>query len=130
MRISDDDRQRAVDELRAHLVDGRIDLDAFTARVEEVLAAETLADVDRARRDLPHLRIQLPPGRPRPVLAPGRPAGRPGAAWRARLVLALAALLVVSGVVVALVAQAVWVVLLVVGWAIGLLQGRASAGRR
>ena len=137
MRISDDDRQRALDELTEHLRDGRLGMDDYAERVTEVYGAETLADVDRARRDLPWMRVALPSGadpRTQRALGSGAHHGASGRAspraWRSRLVLALTALLVVAGVVVAVTAQVVWVVVLVAGWLIGLLQGRASARRR
>jgi hypothetical protein len=64
MRISDTDRTRAVEELRRHCSAGRIDLDGFAERVAEAMAAETLADLDHALRDLPTVRIAEPSGGP------------------------------------------------------------------
>lgn len=132
MRISDADRQRVVDELGRHFSSGRLDMDDYAARVEEVHAAETLADLDHARRDLPFMRIGDPAGGRR-ALGPGRAAtgSRAGAArWRARAVVLLTLLLVVVGVVVAFTVQILGIVVLAAGWAIGILQGRASHSRR
>ena len=128
MRISDHERQRAVDELTQHLSAGRIGMDDYVDRIGEVYEAQTLADIDHARRDLPWMRVALPPGSG--TGGADRRAPAPQAQWRARLLLALTALLVVVGVVVALTAQAVWVALLFAGWLIGVAQGRASARRR
>jgi hypothetical protein len=131
MRISDDERQRAVDELARHLAAGRIDVYVYAERVEEVFAAETLADIDRARRDLPYMRIALPAGA---TDGEGLPARRRvvggGGGWPPRLTLLVAAILVIVGVVVALTAQVAWVALLIGGWVLGVIQGRAARHRR
>lgn len=140
MRISDADRQRVVEELGEHLSAGRLDLDAYSTRLDEVLAAETLADLDHARRDLPFMRPKAAAGRR--LVGPGaRPAtglvsgsraavGATPGRWWARLVLVLTVLLVVAGVVLAFVFQVVWLGLIAVGWLVGIAQGRALRSRR
>jgi len=60
MRISDNDRQRAIDELRRHCAAGRIDVDEYARRVEAVLDASTLEELDAVRADLPLIRIADP----------------------------------------------------------------------
>jgi DUF1707 SHOCT-like domain len=51
--VADDDRERAIDELRVHLLDGRLTGDEFEARVELAQKARTRADLDAAGVDLP-----------------------------------------------------------------------------
>ena len=129
MRISDADRRRAVEELAQHLAAGRLDLDGYSERVEEVLAAQTLADVDHARRDLPFLRVLERSG-----VTGNLAAGR----WQVPfpslrqpvLVVALALVLVGAIVVIALTAPAALIALLLLGWVIGMVQGRAIRSRR
>lgn len=53
VRVSDADRERVVEQLRAHHADGRIALDEFTERVEEAYRARTVADLQHALRELP-----------------------------------------------------------------------------
>lgn len=128
MRISDADRSRVVDELRRHAGAGRLDLDAYAARVAEAMEAETLADLDHALRDLPTLRIADPDPDP-PLLAPGGRAGGWAQLW-ARLVVLLSVLVVVAGVGLMVLAHWVWAGVLVAGWLVGVLQGRVRLGRR
>jgi hypothetical protein len=142
MRISDADRSRAVDELRRHSVAGRLDIDAYAARLAEAMEAETLADLDHALRDLPTMRIADPASDP-PLFARGR-AGRagtgpgPGPAggssrwprWWARLVVLLSMLVLVVGIGFGILAHWVWAGVLIAGWLAGVLQGRVRLGRR
>jgi hypothetical protein len=51
--VPDIERDRAVAALRAHCGEGRLTLDEFAERVEVVLAAAHLSDLDRALVDLP-----------------------------------------------------------------------------
>ncbi|HET6874234.1 MAG TPA: DUF1707 domain-containing protein [Acidimicrobiales bacterium] len=76
--MTDAERQRLADGLRQHLVEGRLSLEEFEARVGIVLEAEHREDADRAFADLPPL---APGGRKR-----GRRHGEaaaPEAHWRA-----------------------------------------------
>ena len=130
MRTSDAERQRVIDELRRHLADGRIDVDDYGARLEEALAATSLTELDHARRDLPFLRIAVPgDDGPRPVEARMRALLAPGR-LRATIVVLLTAAVVAIGVVLALVAQWIWILLLVVGYVAGVVQGRVFRSRR
>jgi hypothetical protein len=145
MRISDADRSRAVDELRRHSAAGRLDLDDFAERVAEAMAAETLADLDHALRDLPTFRIADPAADP-PLFAPGSGrsgrsgiggAGPPraGASRRrhvlqARFVVLLSMLVVAVGVGLVVLAHWILALVLVAGWLVGVLQGRIRVGRR
>ncbi len=92
-RVGDAERERTSTELRAQYTAGRLDVDEFSARLDEVWAATTVGDLRHAMRDLPLPRpIPAPPpewrrGRRRPrfvaiavvfallwlVTAPGRP---------------------------------------------------------
>jgi hypothetical protein len=53
LRIADSDRERAIAQLSKHAGDGRLTLEEFEARVEEVYAAKTNVDLRPAFRDLP-----------------------------------------------------------------------------
>ena len=54
-RISDAERERAVEVLGAHMVSGRLTPDELAERSEAVLAATTPRELDAALRDLPPL---------------------------------------------------------------------------
>jgi Domain of unknown function (DUF1707) len=146
MRVSDAERQRVIDELRRHCGAGRLDVDEYAARIERALAATTLVELDELLTDLPMVRIADPVGARR-VLGPGRAAGNEGSdayegggyaakgrALSRRMATTTVALLtvivVVSVVVTALMAQWVAVALLLVGWLIGMVQGRMGSTRR
>ena len=53
LRASDADRERVVEELRAHAGDGRLDLEELEERTSAALAAKTLADLQAVKADLP-----------------------------------------------------------------------------
>jgi hypothetical protein len=53
MRVSDDDRERAVLALREHLLVGRLTLDEFSGRVEAALRAQATGELARVQEDLP-----------------------------------------------------------------------------
>jgi hypothetical protein len=52
-RVSDADRQRTIDTLRAHTADGRLTLDEFEARVGEAWRATTHGELRTVLRELP-----------------------------------------------------------------------------
>ena len=62
-RASDGDRERAVDELRAHAAEGRLTVEELEERVQRALAARTLGELRGQTRDLPD---RAPPAPPRP----------------------------------------------------------------
>jgi uncharacterized protein DUF1707 len=66
-RVSDDDRERAVLELREHLVQGRLTLEEFSERVELAYRARSTGDLEAASSALPAARTA--PTRRRPVRA-------------------------------------------------------------
>jgi hypothetical protein len=58
-RVSDRDRERAVQALREHLVEGRLTLDEFTRRVEAALRAATAGELSTTAEELP---VRAPSG--------------------------------------------------------------------
>jgi hypothetical protein len=52
-RASHEDRLRVVADLERHTVDGRLSLEEFTSRVDQVYRATTHADLTRITGDLP-----------------------------------------------------------------------------
>jgi hypothetical protein len=53
LRASDADRNQAIAELREHTAAGRLTLEEFSERVDRVVAATTLSELDETRSDLP-----------------------------------------------------------------------------
>jgi Domain of unknown function (DUF1707) len=147
MRVSDAERQRAIDELRRHCGAGRIDMDEYSVRLERALTATTLADLDALLADLPIVRIDDPSGT-RPSAGSSSAGGSAAVASLDRLgsdssdggnyaargralskrlgttaVVVLTVLMVLAAVVLALAASWVWAAVLLVGWFVGILQG-------
>lgn len=142
MRVSDSERQRAIDELRRHCAAGRIDVDEYAARIERALMATTLQELDVLRADLPMIRIADPAAETGHVWArvhepatPESPGGG-GRSWAlgqalsASLIVALSAVVVVAALVIALVAGWTWAVVLIAGWLVGVAQGRLGRWSR
>jgi hypothetical protein len=148
MRASDEDRQRTIDELRRHCAAGRIDVDEYAARIERALSAATLAELDQIRADLPMLRIAEPGGhgvwagatkapvpRLRRLAAPDTEdevRRRPRADERlaAAAVAAVTVVVLLAAVLIGLVAEWTWALVLLAGWAAGMIQGRLGRPRR
>jgi len=143
MRVSDEERQRTIDELRRHCAAGRLDVDEYADRIEQALSATSLEDLDRARGDLPMLRIADPAG----SIGPGHSTGDRGGPWSAasggldksgslsgRLaataVVLMTVIVVLAAVVLATVTHWVWAALLIAGWLLGLTQAHVAARRR
>ncbi len=57
VRISDSERNRAVEFLRHHCTEGRLTLDEFSDRVGVVFAATMSADIEAVTHDLPALEV-------------------------------------------------------------------------
>src|ERR1700730_11750058 len=53
LRVADADRERLTDELREHMVAGRLTPEEFEDRLEQAYKATTRADLDALRVDLP-----------------------------------------------------------------------------
>jgi Domain of unknown function (DUF1707) len=60
MRASDQDRDEAVLALREHHAQGRIDIEEFTARMEQAQTATFIDEFDPLFEDLPARRAKLP----------------------------------------------------------------------
>lgn len=69
LRIGDHEREEASVELRAHFAAGRLDVDEFSSRLDEVYRATVAADIDRVMRDLPRTGLATPPAGARPQWA-------------------------------------------------------------
>jgi hypothetical protein len=83
LRVSDADRERFVEALRQHHVDGRLTAEELAERTEGAYAARTFGDLDALASDLPPLHSPAPAAPP-PAPAAGPPSGaRPPAARRA-----------------------------------------------
>ncbi|MHB1775127.1 MAG: DUF1707 SHOCT-like domain-containing protein [Acidimicrobiales bacterium] len=71
LRASDAERDAVAAELRQHLEDGRLTMEEFSERLDEVYAARTHGQLARARRELPALVRAAPPPPPRVGRRPG-----------------------------------------------------------
>ena len=56
LRASQEERDRVVDQLRAHAGEGRLEIDELEERIETALHARTRGDLVALLRDLPRLR--------------------------------------------------------------------------
>ncbi|MDP9208862.1 MAG: DUF1707 domain-containing protein, partial [Actinomycetota bacterium] len=61
LRASDADRERFVEALGRHHVDGRLTTEELAERTERAYAARTLGDLDALATDLPALPASAPP---------------------------------------------------------------------
>jgi Domain of unknown function (DUF1707)/2TM domain len=120
LRASDADRERVAEALRQHHVDGRLDAEELTQRLDRAYAAKTFGELDAITTDLPP--IQAParagaPLRPRPP-DPGRARAR--ATFQRHLLwyLCINGLLVVIWALTGL--GYFWPVWPILGWGIGL----------
>jgi Domain of unknown function (DUF1707)/Cell wall-active antibiotics response 4TMS YvqF len=67
MRVSDDDRERAVLALREHLLAGRLTLEEFCERVDAALRARVGGDLARVQEDLPEIFVAAGGSRRKPA---------------------------------------------------------------
>ncbi len=91
-RLSDADRDTAVDDLTQHVATGRLELDDFDARSRLVYAAVTRADLDSVFADLPETHTSIP----RDKSAQGRAMSRELSTWAAVGVLCLSIWMITS----------------------------------
>ncbi|GAA0996655.1 DUF1707 domain-containing protein [Acrocarpospora macrocephala] len=67
MRASDGDRERVAAALREHMVDGRLDVDEFNERLEQVYKSRTYGELAKVTSDLPATDLHtLPATTPQP----------------------------------------------------------------
>src|SRR5690625_4518772 len=69
VRLSDADRQQAISHLEDCTKDGRLDLDEFTQRVEQITGAKTYGELRPIFADLPNLPVAYN-ARPAPDRSP------------------------------------------------------------
>jgi hypothetical protein len=67
LRVSDDDRERAVVALRDHLLAGRLTLEEFSDRVEGALQARVSGELARIQADLPAVPAEADQSRRKPT---------------------------------------------------------------
>ena len=81
IRVSDAERNAAIEVLGAHLSAGRIDLDEYGTRSALINSARTVADLRAPFDDLPGPRptLSTPPAPVRPTSPPAEYAGYPAA---------------------------------------------------
>ena len=79
VRLSDPERDRLIEALRQHFVDGRLELEEYEHRVGVILVATTRDEADAALADLP----ALPPAPPARRSRRHGEATAPQAHWRA-----------------------------------------------
>src|SRR5690242_9773956 len=89
LRISDDDRERAMADLALHYADGRLDHEEYDERLDAIWTARTRADLAVLFSDLPRPQVSYPPAR-----AAARQRGRQG--FRLPVLPVLALLVVLS----------------------------------
>lgn len=70
MRVSDADRERAIDRLKAAFADGMLARDEFETRVGLALTSWTRADLQAVTADIPDQATQTPPPAERPQPQP------------------------------------------------------------
>jgi hypothetical protein len=75
LRASDADRERAVDFLRRHAGEGRLDHDELADRVGKALSAKTLGELDDLTYDLPVEPVVAPPATIQPPVRRGSGVG-------------------------------------------------------
>ena len=70
LRLSDAERERALDHLRTCTAEGRLTLDEFAARTDAVYLAKTYGELDTVLADLPELGLEPPGTALSPVVEP------------------------------------------------------------
>ncbi|MEU7910437.1 DUF1707 SHOCT-like domain-containing protein [Microbispora bryophytorum] len=89
MRASDGDRDRVAAALREHVAEGRLTIDEFNERLEQVYQSRTYGELATLTSDLPAIDLHRPPaavepvGRPGPARRDGKAQGSVKSAWSA-----------------------------------------------
>ena len=88
LRVADADRERVADELREHMVAGRLTSEEFEERLGRAYRATTRAELDALRVDLPisPAAREARAGRAQEQAAPAPAAGGRRVGWASRLV--------------------------------------------
>jgi Domain of unknown function (DUF1707) len=81
VRASDADRDQTISLLRRHHVDGRLDWDEFSERLERASQARTREELQALLTDLPPVSGPGAVGGPGTAGGPGGPAQQPGGPW-------------------------------------------------
>lgn len=116
-RIGTAERDHVRDLLERHAAEGRLSLDEFGERIDEVLRARTAPDLDHALRELPPVPAALRPARAARGHQAGTAAALAGRAAPVALPLAVG-LLVVGVLLVVDALWPLWVLLLVTRFAV------------
>lgn len=98
LRVSDAERQQTIDQLTRHTADGRLSLDEFEGRVDEVMRARTFPELAATLRDLPQV---VRPG-------PRRPSTRKVSVPLLMAALVVAVALIPEGLIWLLIPVAIW----------------------
>ena len=114
LRVSDADRERVVEELRAHAGDGRLDVDELEERTSAALAAKTLSQLRAVKTDLPAPRT--------------RTSARGSDDFRSHLRVFLAVQLLLVGIWALTGMGYFWPVWPFLGWGIGVLAHAGAFG--
>jgi uncharacterized membrane protein YccC len=85
LRAADADRERFVEALRQHHVDGRLTAEELAERTERAYAARTFGDLDALATDLPPLHSPAPTAPAAPPPSGARPPAARRAAAKAAL---------------------------------------------
>lgn len=70
MRASDGDRDRVAAALREHVAEGRLTIDEFNERLEQVYQSRTYGELARLTSDLPEIDLHRLPATAQPVRRP------------------------------------------------------------
>jgi hypothetical protein len=121
LRASDADRERVAEALRQHHVDGRLDADELTQRLDRAYDAKTFGELDAVTTDLPPVQVPARPGAPLSPRPPDPGRAKAKAAFQRHLLWYLC----VNGMLVVIWAltnlgEYLWPIWPMLGWGIGL----------
>jgi hypothetical protein len=120
LRVSDADRERTVNALRAHAAAGRLEPEELEERVGGALSARTVSDLEALTADLPVV--------PAHRSSPGRALGRRDFQEHLRAFVAVNALLIAIWALTGF--GYFWPIWPLLGWGVGLLADARCTPRR